>query len=201
MAGPTKKEIEKIMKDPNSPERKVYDKFLKGNPLFPDLDKADKKASVANKLKNYFKNMPNEVYGTGKVSEAKKKKIDKINRKINKVTAPVRKKFKKVTAPVKKKIKDFSNRKTKEYRDDERKFQKKMYDPMSTEKKSALDYIKMHPVFSSRTSAATELNKLINTKEERKAAGLDYKKGGMVKKCRMDGIALRGKTRAKERSK
>mgnify|MGYP003117873446 CR=1 FL=1 len=28
-----------------------------------------------------------------------------------------------------------------------------------------------------------------------------YKKGGMVKKCRMDGIALRGKTRAKERSK
>jgi hypothetical protein len=145
--------------------------------------------------------MPNVVDGTGKVSEAKKKKIDKINRKINKVTAPVRKKFKKVTAPVKKKIKDFSNRKTKEYRDDERKFQKKMYDPMSTEKKSALDYIKMHPVFSSRTSAATELNKLINTKEERKAAGLDYKKGGMVKKCRMDGIALRGKTRAKERSK
>jgi len=28
-----------------------------------------------------------------------------------------------------------------------------------------------------------------------------FKKGGMVKKCRMDGIALRGKTRAKERSK
>ena len=27
------------------------------------------------------------------------------------------------------------------------------------------------------------------------------KEGGMVKKCRMDGIALRGKTRAKERSK
>ena len=27
------------------------------------------------------------------------------------------------------------------------------------------------------------------------------KTGGMVKKCRMDGIALRGKTRAKERSK
>ena len=30
---------------------------------------------------------------------------------------------------------------------------------------------------------------------------LGFKKGGMVKKCRMDGIALRGKTRAKERSK
>jgi len=29
----------------------------------------------------------------------------------------------------------------------------------------------------------------------------EYKKGGVVKKCRMDGIALRGKTRAKERSK
>ena len=30
---------------------------------------------------------------------------------------------------------------------------------------------------------------------------MKYKKGGAVKKCRMDGIALRGKTRAKERSK
>ena len=30
---------------------------------------------------------------------------------------------------------------------------------------------------------------------------MGMKKGGMVKKCRMDGIALRGKTRAKERSK
>ncbi len=28
-----------------------------------------------------------------------------------------------------------------------------------------------------------------------------YKDGGKVKKCRMDGIALRGKTRAKQRSK
>ena len=35
----------------------------------------------------------------------------------------------------------------------------------------------------------------------KKASGLNYKKGGMVKKCRMDGIALRGKTRAKERGK
>jgi|TARA_R110000824_G_scaffold235362_1_gene424165 DNA replication initiation complex subunit (GINS family) len=31
--------------------------------------------------------------------------------------------------------------------------------------------------------------------------GYKLKKGGMVKKCRMDGIALRGKTRAKQRSK
>ena len=29
----------------------------------------------------------------------------------------------------------------------------------------------------------------------------DYKNGGKVKKCRMDGIAIRGKTRAKQRSK
>ena len=36
-------------------------------------------------------------------------------------------------------------------------------------------------------------------KNARKSMGM--KKGGMVKKCRMDGIALRGKTRAKERSK
>ena len=32
-------------------------------------------------------------------------------------------------------------------------------------------------------------------------AGVTFKEGGAVKKCRMDGIALRGKTRAKERSK
>ena len=32
-------------------------------------------------------------------------------------------------------------------------------------------------------------------------AGVTFKEGGKVKKCRMDGIALRGKTRAKERSK
>jgi hypothetical protein len=30
---------------------------------------------------------------------------------------------------------------------------------------------------------------------------MGMKKGGMVKKCKMDGIAIRGKTRAKERSK
>ena len=178
MAAPTKKKIEKLIKDIKDLPNEAYGT----GKVF--------EASLANKLKDYFKNVPDGAYGTGKVSEAQKKKVAKFNRKIDKVTAPVRKK-----------IKDFSNRKTKEYRDDERKFQKKMYDPMSTEKKSALDYIKMHPVFSSRTSAATELNKLINSKAERKAAGLNYKKGGMVKKCRMDGIALRGKTRAKERSK
>jgi len=189
MAAPTKKKIEKLIKDIKDLPNEAYGT----GKVF--------EASLANKLKDYFKNVPDGAYGTGKVSEAQKKKVAKFNRKIDKVTAPVRKKIKKVTAPVRKKIKDFSNRKTKEYRDDERKFQKKMYDPMSTEKKSALDYIKMHPVFSSRTSAATELNKLINSKAERKAAGLNYKKGGMVKKCRMDGIALRGKTRAKERSK
>jgi hypothetical protein len=33
------------------------------------------------------------------------------------------------------------------------------------------------------------------------ARGRAMKKGGMVKKCKMDGIALRGLTRAKERSK
>ena len=88
MAGPTKKEIEKIMRDPNSPERKVYDKFLKGNPLFPDLGKKDSKEK-----------------------EIEKRLIKSGNKKIK------------------------------------------------------------------------------------------MKKGGMVKKCRMDGIALRGKTRAQERGK
>ena len=39
MAGPTKEEMKKIMQDPKSPEREVYDKMLKNNPLF----KAEKK--------------------------------------------------------------------------------------------------------------------------------------------------------------
>ena len=39
------------------------------------------------------------------------------------------------------------------------------------------------------------------TYEERAGLLGGFKEGGMVKKCRMDGIALRGKTRAKERSK
>jgi len=52
MAGPTKEEIKKIMKDPNSPERKIYDKMLKSNPLFPDLDKVDKKEKKTKKMKD-----------------------------------------------------------------------------------------------------------------------------------------------------
>jgi hypothetical protein len=104
MAGPTKKEIEKIMRDPNSPERKVYDKFLKGNPLFPDLDKKDS-------MKAREKRVKDSVNGDYQEKEIEKRLIKSGNKKIK------------------------------------------------------------------------------------------MKKGGKVKKCRMDGIALRGKTRAKERSK
>ena len=44
--------IKKIMQDPNSPERQVYDKLLKGNPGFPDLDKVDKKEKKTKKMEN-----------------------------------------------------------------------------------------------------------------------------------------------------
>ena len=128
--------------------------------------------------------VPNEVYGTGKVSEAKKKKIDKINRKINKVTAPVRKKFKKVTAPVKKKIKDFSNRKSKEYQKSARDNARRIFGGSPFKEKQSIpskiaDGLLFLPK-NMRNSAMQGINKKINTKEERKAAGLDYKAGGYV---------------------
>ena len=67
MAGPTKAEIEKIMKDPNSRERKVYDKYIKGNPLFSDLDKKkttkDKKKTTKDKKKTPIKDA---VFGKDK---------------------------------------------------------------------------------------------------------------------------------------
>tara|TARA_R110002167_G_C12342089_1_gene621274 strand:- start:29 stop:397 length:369 start_codon:yes stop_codon:yes gene_type:complete len=52
-----------------------------------------------------------------------------------------------------------------------------------------------------------ELDKRVKesgNKKIKKASGgavKRYKKGGKIKKCRMDGIAIRGKTRAKQRSK
>jgi len=123
----------------------------------------------------------------------------------NKVTAPIKKKIKKVTAPIKKKIKDFSNRKSKEYQKSARDNARRIFGGSPFKEKQSIpskiaDGLLFLPK-NMRNSAMQGINKKINTKEERKAAGLDYKKGGMVKKCRMDGIALRGKTRAKERSK
>ena len=183
MAAPTKKKIEKLIKDIKDLPNEAYGT----GKVF--------EASLANKLKDYFKNVPDGAYGTGKVSEAQKKKVAKFNRKIDKVTAPVRKK-----------IKDFSNQKSKEYKKSAQDNAKRIFggSPFETKKQSIPSQIADGLLFfpkNMRNSAMQGINKKINTKEERKAAGLNYKKGGMVKKCRMDGIALRGKTRAKERSK
>ena len=62
-----------------------------------------------------------------------------------------------------------------------------------------------------KKDSGSTLKKLFGASEEKRAMGrnqmnrarssMGMKKGGMVKKCRMDGIALRGKTRAKDRSK
>ena len=62
-----------------------------------------------------------------------------------------------------------------------------------------------------KKDSRSTMQKLFGASEEKRAMGrnqmnrarssMGMKKGGMVKKCRMDGIALRGKTRAKERSK
>jgi hypothetical protein len=76
MAGPTKKEIEKIMKDPNSRERKVYDKYIKGNPLFADLDKKkttkDKKKTTKGKKKTPIKDA---VFGKDKGPRMSQKQV------------------------------------------------------------------------------------------------------------------------------
>jgi hypothetical protein len=65
-------------------------------------------------------------------------------------------------------------------------------------KKSMLDRAK-NTTGINRPATAKEQRGRDQQKNARKSMGM--KKGGMVKKCRMDGIALRGKTRAKERSK
>ena len=122
MAGPTKEEMKKIMQDPKSPEREVYDKMLKNNPLF----KAEKK------IKKHLKD-----------------KIEKKNKK-------------------------------------------KAGGRIKLEKGGAL---KPPP-----NKGAASLPEGV-----RNSMGF-MKKGGKVKakkmsKCRMDGIAIRGKTRAKQRSK
>jgi hypothetical protein len=62
-----------------------------------------------------------------------------------------------------------------------------------------------------KKDSRSTMQKLFGASEEKRAMGrnqmnrarasMGMKKGGMVKKCKMDGIAIRGKTRAKERSK
>ena len=123
MAAPTKEEMKKIMQDPESPEREVYDKMLKNNPLF----KAEKK------IKKHLKD-----------------KIEKKN------------------------------------------------------KKKAGGRIKMAGGGSmpdlSGDGEVTQKDVLIGRGVIKKKAGGKVKAKKM-KKCRMDGIAIRGKTRAKQRSK
>ena len=57
------------------------------------------------------------------------------------------------------------------------------------------------PTKNSFIRAAASTDPKGKNKKGRIEAGFTFKEGGMVKKCRMDGIALRGKTKAKERSK
>ena len=68
----------------------------------------------------------------------------------------------------------------------------------ATPKKSLIDRAK-DTAGINRPATAKEQRGRDLQRNARKSMGM--KKGGMVKKCRMDGIALRGKTRAKERSK
>jgi len=85
---------------------------------------------------------------------------------------------------LKKKIKDFSNRKSKEYQKSARDNARRIFGRSSFKEKQSIpseiaDGLLFLPK-NMRNSAMQGINKKINTKEERKAAGLDYKKGGMV---------------------
>jgi predicted GNAT family acetyltransferase len=77
--------------------------------------------------------------------------------------------------------------------------------------KALTDKLQKTVIDRAKKDSGSTLKKLFGASEEKRAMGrnqmnrarssMGMKKGGMVKKCRMDGIALRGKTRAKERSK
>ena len=86
---------------------------------------------------------------------------------------------------LKKKIKDFSNRKAKEYQKSAAMNYNAILgtDPFA-EKQSELAQFKEGLLLipkQARHAVMRGLNKKINTKAERKAAGLNYKKGGKVK--------------------
>ena len=109
-------------------------------------------------------------------NKAKKKIMDKKKKK------PAEKKKK----TLKKKIKEFSNRKSKEYKKSAQDNAKRIFggSPYETKKQSIPSKIADGLLFlpkNMRSSAMQGINKKINTKEERKAAGLDYKVGGVVK--------------------
>ena len=108
-------------------------------------------------------------------NKAKKKIMDKKKKK------PAEKKKK----TLKKKIKEFSNRKSKEYKKSAQDNAKRIFggSPYETKKQSIPSKIADGLLFlpkNMRSSAMQGINKKINTKEERKAAGLDYKAGGYV---------------------
>ena len=77
--------------------------------------------------------------------------------------------------------------------------------------KALTDKLQKTVIDRAKKDSGSTLKKLFGASEEKRAMGrnqmnrarssMGMKKGGMVKKCKMDGIAIRGKTRAKERSK
>ena len=108
-------------------------------------------------------------------NKAKKKITDKKKKK------PAEKKKK----TLKKKIKEFSNRKSKEYQKSARDNVGRIFGGSPFKEKQSIpskiaDGLLFLPK-NMRSSAMQGINKKINTKEERKAAGLDYKVGGVVK--------------------
>tara|TARA_R110002124_G_scaffold88586_2_gene227229 strand:+ start:446 stop:973 length:528 start_codon:yes stop_codon:yes gene_type:complete len=175
MGALTKEEIKKIMKDPNSPERKIYDKMIKGNPLFPDLDKVDKpKKQTKPKKRN-------------KVLD----KADKLIKNANKTGEPY------VISPANQPSLKQGKMMKKAMKDD------------AKNKKTGAPHLKRTSTYKFNKGGMPDFSGdgKITKKDVLIGRGVIKKKaGGSIKakkmnKCRMDGIAIRGKTRAKQRSK
>ena len=99
-----------------------------------------------------------------------------------------------MTAPfkkIKKKVKAFSNRKTKEYQDSALDAMDAIENPEEGKKRNPIkEGTEILPKMG-RAYVTGALNKIVNSKEERKAAGLKYKKGGAVH-AMPDGTKMKG---------
>ena len=205
MGALTKEEIKKIMKDPNSPEREIYDKMLKGNPLFPDLDKVDKpkkqtkpkKSKVKKGISTDYKGQAGDIL-FNKVRQNVKKSTGPQKNVSAMTSARMRADNKAKKGPIVSRLYDAEEKMKNKYKTGSKNVKSKVME------KKAGGRIKMAgggsmPDFSG-DGKITKKDVLIGRGVIKKKAGGSIKAKKM-NKCRMDGIAIRGKTRAKQRSK
>jgi len=106
-------------------------------------------------------------------SLSKENKINSLERKM--------KEGGKVKKSIEKKVKDFANRKTKEYGKSYKDSANRLVKGEQSTAKNIKDGVLL-PIKGIRAAATADLNRLVNSKKERKAAGLNYREGGKVEK-------------------